>query len=237
MTVSEYIQKKAPLSLEQALDFESRFTTKSAKSGEYIIEEGEVCRKILFLQKGCIAMIGNTVGFGLGVISKNDKWDVGIRYYGRSGPINLHKEYELVLPAGETYKGQSSVMLGVDHVYLGLEAAYSFTLGKERLSVRIPVSFGQLGAGFYLKGEDRFTPDGQRTSVWEDKLQGGSDAGFGFCSEFGAQLIYQISPKNEHIHLMVGASYMNTYGYESFLGGTGFYNNKIRATIGFRFDI
>lgn len=180
--------------------------------------------------------IGNTVGFGLGVISKNDKWDVGIRYYGRSGPINLHKEYELVLPAGETYKGQSSVMLGVDHGYLGLEAAYNFALGK-RLSVRIPVSFGQMGAGFYLKGEDRFTPDGQRTSVWEDKLQGGSDAGFGFCSEFGAQLIYQISPKNEHIHLMAGASYMNTYGYESFLGGTDFYNNKIRASVGFRFEI
>lgn len=57
MTVSEYIQKRAPLSLEQALDFESRFVAKSAKSGEYIIEEGEVCRKILFLQKGCIAMI------------------------------------------------------------------------------------------------------------------------------------------------------------------------------------
>lgn len=179
---------------------------------------------------------GNTVGFGLGITSKNDKWDVGIRYYGRSGPINLHKEYELALPEGTTYKGKNTVMLGVDHGYLGLEAAYNISLSNERLAIRIPVSFGQFGAGFYLKGEDRFTPDGERTSVWEDQLQGGSDAGFGFCSEIGTQIIYQISAVNEHIHLMTGVAFMNTYGYESFLGGTDFYNNKIRASVGFRFD-
>jgi len=179
--------------------------------------------------------VGNAVGFGLGITTKNEKWDFGIRYYGRSGPINP-KEYELVLPAGETYKGKSSIMLGHDHGFLGLEAAYNLRLKNDRLMIRIPVSFGQLGAGFYLKGDDRYTPDGERTSVWEDKLQGGSDAGFGFCSEFGAQFIYQLSAKNEHIHIMMGASYLNTYGYESFLGGKDFYNNKVRASVGFRFS-
>lgn len=179
--------------------------------------------------------VGNAVGFGLGITSKNDSWDFGIRYYGRSGPINP-KEYELVLPEGETYKGKSSIMLGHDHGYLGVELAYNIRLNNERLAIRIPVSFGQFGAGFYLKGDDRFTPDGQRTSVWEDELQGGSDAGFGFCSELGAQILYQLSQENEHIQLMLGATYMNTYGYESFLGGTDFYNNKVRASIGFRFS-
>jgi hypothetical protein len=180
--------------------------------------------------------VGNAVGFGLGITTKNEKWDFGIRYYGRSGPINP-KEYELVLPAGETYKGKSSIMLGHDHGFLGLEAAYNLRLKNDRLMIRIPVSFGQFGAGFYLKGDDRYTPDGERTSVWEDKLQGGEDAGFGFCSEFGAQFIYQLSAKNEHIHIMMGATYLNTYGYESFLGGKDFYNKKVRASVGFRFDL
>lgn len=180
--------------------------------------------------------VGNAVGFGLGITSKNKKWDMGIRYYGRSGPINLHKEYELVLPEGETYKGQTSILLGADHGYLGLEAAYLLNLNGDRLRIRIPVSFGQFGAGFYLKGDDRYTPDGQRTSIWEDQLQGGSDAGFGFCSEIGTHFIYQLFSKNEHLNFMVGATYMNTYGYESFLGGTDFYNNKIRTSVGFRFD-
>lgn len=180
--------------------------------------------------------IGNAVGFGMGISSKNRKWDIGIHYYGRSGPINLHGNYELVLPEGVTYKGQSTVTLGADHGYLGLEAAYTIRLKNERIAIRIPVSFGQFGAGFYLRGDDRYTPDGERTSVWEDKLQGGEDAGFGLCSEFGAQLLYQLSAKNDHIRLMLGATYMNTYGYESFLGGTDFYNNKVRASAGFRFS-
>lgn len=180
--------------------------------------------------------VGNAVGFGLGISSKNRKWDVGIRYYGRSGPINLHDDYELVLPAGETYKGKSTITLGADHGYLGLETAYTIRLKSNRVAIRIPVSFGQFGAGFYLRGEDRYTPDGERTSVWEDKLQGGEDAGFGLCSEFGAQLLYQPSARNDHIHLMLGATYMNTYGYESFLGGKDFYNNKMRASAGFRFS-
>jgi hypothetical protein len=179
--------------------------------------------------------VGNAVGFGLGITTKNKKWDFGIRYYGRSGPINP-KEYELILPAGETYKGKSSLMLRHDHGFLGVEAAYNLRLKNNRLMIRIPVSFGQFGAGFYLTGDDRFTPDGERTSVWEDKLQGGSDAGFGLCSEFGAQFIYQLSAKNEHIHIIMGATYLNTYGYESFLGGKDFYNNKVRASVGFRFS-
>lgn len=179
--------------------------------------------------------IGNAVGFGLGISSKNRKWDLGLRYYGRSGPINP-KEYELILPEGETYKGESSILLGHDHGYLGLEAAYTLRLKNDRVAIRIPISFGQLGAGFYLKGEDRYTPDGERTSVWEDRIQDGSDAGFGFCSEFGAQLLYQLTAKNNHINLMLGATYMNTYGYESFLGSTDFYNNKLRASAGFRFS-
>jgi len=158
--------------------------------------------------------IGNAVGFGIGITTKNKKWDVGLRYYGRSGPINLHQEY--------------------DHGYLGIEVAYNLELNNERIQLRFPVSFGQFGAGFYLKDEDRITPDGRRVNVWEDELQGGTDAGFALATEFGAHFIYQIIPNNEHIHLALGVNYMNSYGYESFLGGKDFYNNKLRTSFGIR---
>ena len=178
--------------------------------------------------------IGNAVGFGIGITNKNKKWDLGIRYYGRSGPINLHQEYELVLPTGTTYKDKSSLFLGNDHAYLGVEVAYNLRLNNERIMLRFPLSFGQFGAGFYMKDEDRVTPDGRRVNEWEDELQGGTDAGFALATEFGAQFIYQILPNNKHIHLALGATYMNSYGYKSFLGGKDFYNNKLRTSIGVR---
>ncbi len=181
--------------------------------------------------------VGNAVGFSLGIRSNNGKWDLGIRYYGRSGPINAHDDYFLELPEGETYNGKSTLILGADHGYLGLEAAYSMKLKNKRIALRFPVSFGQLGAGFYLRGEDRFTPDGSRTSVWEDLLQEGNDAGFALCSELGSQILYQVSKKNKHIHIMLGITYIQTYGYESFLGDKDFYNNKVRVSTGFRFSL
>ncbi len=178
--------------------------------------------------------VGHAPGFNIGISSKNRKWDVGIRFYGRSGPINTHQLYELVLPEGVTYKGKSVLQLGADHGYFGLEVAYNYTLSSERLALRFPVSFGQVGAGFYLLDDDRITPDGRRVNEWEDELQEGTDAGFGLASEIGVQAIYQISPTIENIHLAVGLHYLNTYGYSSFLGGDDFYNNRLKASIGIR---
>ena len=176
--------------------------------------------------------MGNSVGFNMGLTSKNKKWEFGIRYYGRSGPINDNQTYELVLPEGTSYKGKSILNLAADHGYGGLEIAYNLSLGSESLSLRIPLSVGQVGAGFYLLGEDRETPDGRRVNVWEDELQDGTDAGFGIASELGVQLLYQLSPKMKNFKILTGAHYMNTYGYESFLGGDDFYNNRLRVDLG-----
>ncbi|MEM6802450.1 MAG: hypothetical protein AAF696_13660 [Bacteroidota bacterium] len=176
--------------------------------------------------------IGNSVGFNIGLRSKNEKWEFGIRYYGRSGPINENQTYELILPEGTTYKGKSVLNLAADHGYGGVEIAYHLPLNAESLSLRIPLSVGQVGAGFYLLGEDRETPDGRRVNEWEDELQDGTDAGFGIASEIGLQLLYQLSPKMKHLKILGGAHYMNTYGYESFLGGNDFYNNKLRVDVG-----
>ena len=178
--------------------------------------------------------VGNAVGGSIGITTKNRKWDIGIRSYGRSGPINLHQEYELVLPEGTTYKGKSVLLLAADHVAFGLEVAYNLTLNSERLNLRFPASFGAFGAGFYLQDDDRITPDGRRVNEWEDELQGGEDAGMGTFTEFGGQLIYQILADNEYLNLFTGITYTNTFGFSSFLGEEEFYNNKLRASIGIR---
>ena len=178
--------------------------------------------------------LGNAVGVNVGITTKSRKLDVGIRYYGRSGPINEHQEYALVLPDGETYKDQSTLQLGADHGYIGLEAAYNVYLKEDRLLIRFPVSLGQVGAGFYLKDSDRVTPDGRRVSEWEDELQDGTDAGFGLASEVGVHLFYQPISSVDNLRVGGGLNYTNTYGYTSFLGGDDFYNNKLRVNVGLR---
>lgn len=57
MTVSEYIMKNLKLTTAEAALLESKFTTKTAKASEYVIPEGVVCRKLLFLNSGCLAMV------------------------------------------------------------------------------------------------------------------------------------------------------------------------------------
>lgn len=180
--------------------------------------------------------VGNAVGFNLGIISKNKRWEMGIRYYGRSGPINQHQEFELVLNSGTSYKGKSVLNLGADHGYLGIEMAYIHTFSN-RLFFRIPISIGQLGAGFYLKDEDRITPDGRRVSEWENELQGNEDAGFSISSEIGTQLFYQSFKKQENILIGIGLHLNNTYGYKSFIGGDDYFNNTFRFSIGLRLKI
>lgn len=39
MTVSEYLANSTPLGKEQALEFESKFRTKKADAGDYLITE------------------------------------------------------------------------------------------------------------------------------------------------------------------------------------------------------
>ncbi|MFT4741869.1 MAG: CRP-like cAMP-binding protein [Marivirga sp.] len=56
MKLSEYLIQNAPLSKDQALDIESKFSNKQCNTGEYVISEGEVCRKICYLQEGCFSM-------------------------------------------------------------------------------------------------------------------------------------------------------------------------------------
>lgn len=57
MTIHEYLTTNTPLTSEQITEFGSKFTPKSAQAGDYLIREGEVCRKLLFLEEGCMSMV------------------------------------------------------------------------------------------------------------------------------------------------------------------------------------
>lgn len=57
MTIKEYLAKKTLLTSEQIVEVGSIFTFKEAEPGQYVIKEGEVCRKLLFLSEGCMSMV------------------------------------------------------------------------------------------------------------------------------------------------------------------------------------
>ena len=173
--------------------------------------------------------LGNAVGFQTGISILNDHLQIGIFGYGRSGPINP-QEYQVILPAGETYKGQSEVNVRADHGAFGLMIAPQFQLG-EQWKVDIPIYIGQMGAGFYLFGDNRITPDGRRVSEWENELMGGVDAGFSMHYEAGVRLKRSVG---QHTDLMLGLHYALAPGWETFVGGTGFYNlPRVSVGIGF----
>ncbi|MDC1304233.1 Crp/Fnr family transcriptional regulator [Salibacteraceae bacterium] len=55
--IYEYLKKNTSLTSEQVAEFDSKMTSKSAEAGDYVIREGEVCRKIYFLEEGCMSMV------------------------------------------------------------------------------------------------------------------------------------------------------------------------------------
>ncbi|MEL6651640.1 MAG: hypothetical protein AAFQ87_12640 [Bacteroidota bacterium] len=164
--------------------------------------------------------LGRTMGFQTGFRLVNGHLKTGIFFYGRSGPINP-QTFVLTLPEGQTYKGKSSLDLRGDHGAFGLFVSPVFSLG-EQWQLEVPLMFGQLGAGFYLVGEDRVTPDGRRVSDWEDELMGDTDAGFGWLLEGGVRASRPITPSG-NVRAGLGLHYSHTIGYQSFVGGTEFY--------------
>ncbi|SMG52449.1 cAMP-binding domain of CRP or a regulatory subunit of cAMP-dependent protein kinases [Marivirga sericea] len=57
MKLYEYLTKNTQLSSAQISEYCSKLSSKSAKAGDYVIQEGEVCRKLLFLEEGCMSMV------------------------------------------------------------------------------------------------------------------------------------------------------------------------------------
>jgi hypothetical protein len=115
---------------------------------------------------------------------------VGIGGLSRPGPFNP-ATFDVTIPEGGTYQGQSVVSLRSDGGMAGLHLGLSVPLPLDALAVQMPVTLGYGGFGFYLTGDDRETPDGRRVSEWEDELFDGRDSHIGLVIDVGLRLRYQ----------------------------------------------
>ncbi len=173
--------------------------------------------------------VGNAVGFSAGIKLFRDHLKVGYFNYGRSGPINS-KTYTTSLPEGVTYKGQQEVKLRADHGAFGLMVAPSFFIPNTNIELDIPVYYGSIGAGFYLVGEDRKTPDNRRVSAWENDLFNGEDATFASMLEVGIRSFFPTGING--LRWGVGLHYTTVQDWSTYVDSSGdFYNNKFRASI------
>lgn len=177
--------------------------------------------------------VGTTVGLQMGLRLFKDRLKVGYFFYGRSGPINS-KTFATDLQPGVTYKGKSQVHLRADHGAFGLMIAPAFRLPNSRVEIDVPIMIGSIGAGFYLAGDDRKTPDGARVSEWENKLFDGKDAAFAGLTEVGIRAL--VPAKNPAVKFGFGLHYTMVSGWETYYDPTGdFYNNKFRSSLFIQF--
>jgi hypothetical protein len=122
--------------------------------------------------------------FSAGASFLRDHLKVGIAGFGRPGPWNP-AEFEVKLSNGVTYKGKDTLSLRSDGGMVGAQIAGAFRLSRLPVAIELPVLLGFGGFGFYLQGEDRITPDGDRVSVWEDLLFNDTDSFIGPMLEGG----------------------------------------------------
>ncbi len=177
--------------------------------------------------------VGNAVGFSAGIKLFKDHLKIGYFNYGRSGPINP-KTFPTQLPEGRTYKGKSTVDLRADHGAFGLMVAPAFFIPNTNVEIDIPVYYGMIGAGFYLAGEDRKTPDNRRVSEWENDLFEGKDAAFTSMLEVGVRALFPTGLNG--LRMGTGLHYTTVQDWDTYVDSSGdFYNSKFRASIFFEF--
>ena len=173
--------------------------------------------------------VGNAVGFSVGIKLLKDHLKIGYFNYGRSGPINA-KTFPTQLPEGKTYKGKSTIDLRADHGAFGLMVAPSFFIPNTNVEIDVPVYYGMVGAGFYLAGEDRKTPDNRRVSEWENDLFEGEDAAFTSLLEVGVRAFFPTGLNG--LRVGAGLHYTTVQDWTTYVDTSNdFYNNKFRASI------
>ncbi len=171
--------------------------------------------------------VGRTVGASFGVKVLKNRLKIGIHGYGRSGPINP-ETFTVKAYNGLSYKGNSTLTLRADWGTVGVLVAPTFKI--KNVEIDVPVSYGMGIGGFYLFGDDRKTPNGDRVSVWEDKLMNGEDASAGSWLEFGTRVFFPTKIKG--VQIGAGVHYTMVSGWKTFYDPSGdFYNNKLRASL------
>ena len=202
------------------------FNTKKRKMGWFITPEYSA----MLLDDH----VGNAVGLSFGLKLFKNYLKVGCYNYGRSGPINSYT-LNAPLPEGFTYKGKNSIELRADHGAFGFMIAPSFTLPKSKIEIDFPINIGSIGAGFYLAGDDRDTPDERRVSEWENELFNGEDAAFASMLEFGVRVF--VPTKIDRLQWGVGVHYLTVQDWTTYADPNGdFYNNKLRVSLFVNFE-
>jgi hypothetical protein len=171
--------------------------------------------------------VGKAVGFSFGFKFWKERLKVGFMAYGRSGPINA-TTFNTKFYNNQTYKGKSTADVRADWGTFGLLLAPTFKL--KNMEIDVPIMLGGGAGGFYLYGDDRKTPDGDRVSVWENKLFNGEDAGFGGLAEIGTRVSFPTKIKG--ISFGGGLHYTMVSGWKTMVDPSGeFFNNKLRASL------
>ncbi|MEM1000164.1 MAG: hypothetical protein AAGN35_24125 [Bacteroidota bacterium] len=171
--------------------------------------------------------VGNAVGASIGASLWKRRIKVGLMAYGRSGPINRFT-YTVTPSDNQMYQGRDQVTLRSDHGAFGVMVAPTFHL--KNFEINVPIMAGMIGAGYYLFGDDRNTPDGRRVSDWENQLLDGRDAGFGTVIEGGVRFLAPLGPQGMRIG--AGLHYTTTQGWETYVDPSGeTYHNRIRLSL------
>mgnify|MGYP000023532014 CR=1 FL=1 len=173
---------------------------------------------------GRLMATGNRVSHAWGVEGGVTLWDwvnVGAVFYQRSGPVNA-EDFQTDLPEGITYKGKSRLELGSEFVFMGLQIAPQIPIGLEDFSLEVPLAFGSGGAGFYLKGSDRDTPDGRRVSEWENELFEGRDFADGLGWEVGLRGVWK--PTDEDWFRLAAGVHYTSVDFDAFARQAPFYD-------------
>lgn len=150
--------------------------------------------------------------FSLGVSLLRDHLRVGLMGFGRPGPWNP-AEFAVKLPDGVDYKGKTELSLRSDGAMMGAHVTGLIDLPKVPVVLELPLQVGYGGFGFYLHGEDRITPDGDRVSVWEDRLFQDTDSFLGVIVETGVRAALDTGDRAGRPY--VGLNYTLVPGYTS----------------------
>ncbi|MFT5681215.1 MAG: hypothetical protein ACI8RZ_002121 [Myxococcota bacterium] len=163
--------------------------------------------------------------FTLGASLLEDHLRLGFAATTRPGPIN---PATFPLDVSESpYNGLDTLQLRSDGGTAGLLIAPGTSIGRFHLSAPLMLGYG--GYGFYLVGEDRVTPDGQKPSVWEDTLLAGKDSAFGLIFDGGLRIaLHTDTPIRPTLFA----------GYHTILGYDGGYTDRYAgATIGLGVEV
>lgn len=141
------------------------------------------------------------LSFGIGSTYKPASW----------GPVR----FDFEVPEDVDYGGRERLRVGAQFATIGLMVTPAVPMGRvDWLALEFPLGMGVGILGTPLLGSDRVTPDGDRVSVWENRLTDGGDLSLAFAGELGVRARLRPAPV-DWFHVVAGVQYIFFSRYES----------------------